>query len=110
MGAGLLEQAGIAGILLVLVVREILQWVGKHPATTNSDTTCPIISRKVDRIHDVVTRPAPDGMPLIYRHPEISTLLRSLVETQATQTAILRDMQKVLDRIDHDRRHVPRSQ
>jgi hypothetical protein len=111
-------QLGIGGILAVLMIREVLQFLGKHPVQrppvnghgkaiqwlNGKGVACRGIDEntghKIEEVHAVLTRTAADGMPLIYRHPDVVRVLDALANTANTQTAILREMQKGLERLE----------
>lgn len=87
---------GAVGIFVILVLREVRHLVEAHwggarvfGAGTAYEGTGGEASRaargKVHEMHKVVTREGPDGVPLVYRHPETDALLKTIA--QNTQEA-----------------------
>lgn len=76
----------------VLIVREVLSWVDKKKNGPRN--------HRLGRAVEIITAQSEGGTPLVYRHPDTQELLVALTSSATTQTAILRDMQKAIDRIE----------
>lgn len=85
----------------VLIVREVLSWVDKRK---NGGVRPGLLTEKdqrnLRRALEIVTATSDRGMPLVYRHPDTQEILVALSAAATTQTAILRDMQKAVDRLE----------
>tara|TARA_R110000824_G_scaffold102100_1_gene242262 strand:+ start:8515 stop:8853 length:339 start_codon:yes stop_codon:yes gene_type:complete len=96
LGAGI-GGVSAAGILLVLVVREFLQYIAKRDAAASpdDDAECDAAMTKLDQVGEkvddlqtstqamaaILSRTDPDGLPLCYTPRSLTTSLDSLAKS-----------------------------
>ena len=80
---------GAAGILVVLVLREARHIINARRDNGHRDRRqangVEVAARgKLHEMHRVVMRESPDGVPLVYRHPDIVDALEQIATNTAT--------------------------
>ena len=75
-----LTGVGAAGILVVLVLREARGIINARRDNGHGDRRQGngAARGKLHEMHKVVMREGPDGVPLVYRHPDIADALKAI--------------------------------
>lgn len=91
-----LTGVGAAGVFIVLVLRELRQWLNDARAAkadddeANGKVTASSAARgKIHEMHRVLMREDTDGVPLVYRYPDIAKSLGKIEENTAKGNEIL---------------------
>lgn len=83
-----ITDIGAAGILVVLVLREARGIINARRDNGHGDRRqtdgAGAARGKLHEMHRVVMRESPDGVPLVYRHPDIVNALEKIATNTAT--------------------------
>lgn len=97
---------GAAGIFIVLVLRELRQWLNDARAAKgdelddNGKVTATSAARgKIHEMHRVLMREDTDGVPLVYRYPDIAKSLAKIEENTGKGNEILEKVAGALEAI-----------
>ncbi len=79
MEALTITDVGVAGVFVIMVLREARQIIDarRNGAAPRDGDTGPQVRGKVHEMHRVIMREV-DGVPMVYRHPDIVDELKAI--------------------------------
>ena len=90
---------GTAGILTILILREVFEYLKKRDRK-NEDVTILDIRKKVDELHSWHNQRDADGIPVWYVKQSMHANIDKLTDVMALQTQTLAQIVVLLQRID----------
>ena len=93
----LLSEIGVAGVILILVLRMVFQYLKSSPTSNAETITSKEIHEKIKDIENVLTVKSDEGKPLIYTSPSIEKALATVVENDGKFQMLMQRQQTLLE-------------
>jgi len=94
----LITQAGVGGVLSILILREVLPFMSKAKAKANGEVVKELADRaaradhQLTSIHKTLDAKDQDGVRLIYSRRSLDDVINRLATCIEKQTEMMRDM------------------